>query len=42
VTQAVIDDCANQVLGKTTEEATQIVNDIIDGLLGGILGGLGL
>ncbi|MEP6526993.1 MAG: lytic transglycosylase domain-containing protein [Nocardioidaceae bacterium] len=42
VTQAVIDDCANQVLGKTTDEATQIVNDIIDALLGGILGGLGL
>jgi hypothetical protein len=42
VTQVVIDDCANQVLGKTTDEATQIVNDIIDGLLGGILGGLGL
>ena len=42
VTQVVIDDCANRVLGKTTDQATGIVNDIIDDLLGGILGGLGL
>jgi hypothetical protein len=42
VTQAIIDDCASRVLGKTKAEATEIVNNIIDDLLGGILGGLGL